>query len=240
MNGKLIVIEGLDGSGKKTQTNLLHEYIKKLYPNTTYISFPDYGSPSSSLIKMYLNSEFGDDPSVVNAYAASSFFAVDRYVSYKKTWSKLYQNGHIIIADRYTTSNPIYQMSKLPEGEWNKYLSWLYDYEYNKLDLPVPDKVIFLDVPVEVSQTLMEKRYLNSTGKKDLHENNIKFLEKCKKISKYVADFDNWHIIECVLNNKIKDKENIHKEILKALPEEMLLIEPGILSPNHPRQKMGK
>ena len=235
MNGKLIVIEGLDGSGKKTQTNLLHEYIKKLYPNTTYISFPDYGSPSSSLIKMYLNSEFGDDPSAVNAYAASSFFAVDRYVSYKKTWSKLYQNGHIIIADRYTTSNPIYQMSKLPEEEWSKYLAWLYDYEYNKLGLPVPDKVIFLDVPIEISQSLMEKRYLDNNGKKDLHENNIKFLKKCKKISKYVADFDNWHIIKCMLNDKIKEKETIHKEILKALTEELFFIEPKISHPYHTR-----
>lgn len=240
MKGKLIVIEGLDGSGKKTQTKLLYDHIKKLKSNTTYISFPDYDSPSSSLIKMYLNSEFGSDPLSVNAYAASSFFAVDRYSSYKKTWSKLYKNGHIIIADRYTTSNPVYQMSKLPEEEWNKYLSWLYDYEYNKLDLPVPDKVIFLEVPIEISQSLMEKRYLKSNGKKDLHENNVKFLEKCKKISKFVANFDNWHTINCVSDGIIKNKEIIHQEILKALPEEMFLIEPRISSPEYPRQTLDR
>ncbi len=240
MKGKLIVIEGLDGSGKKTQTKLLYEHIKKINSNTTYISFPDYDSPSSALIKMYLNSEFGNDPSSVNAYAASSFFAIDRFASYKKTWSKLYQNGHIIIADRYTTSNPVYQMSKLPEQDWNKYLSWLYDYEYNKLELPIPDKVIFLDVPIEISQSLMEKRYLVNNGKKDLHENNIIFLKKCKKISQFVANFDNWHIINCVSNGIIKNKEDIHKEILKALPEEMLLIESRISSPEYTRQTPDK
>lgn len=221
MKGKLIVIEGLDGSGKKTQTKLLYEHFKKLYSNTTYISFPDYNSPSSSLVKMYLNSEFGNNPSSVNAYAASSFFAVDRYASYKKTWSKLYNSGHIIIADRYTTSNAVYQMSKLPEKQWHEYLSWLYDYEYNKLELPIPDKVIFLDVPIEISQSLMEVRYLNSNGKKDLHENNINFLKKCKKISKFVANFDNWHTINCASDRKIKNKECIHDEILKSLSEEM-------------------
>jgi dTMP kinase len=223
VKGKLIVIEGLDGSGKKTQTKLLHDHIKKINQNITYISFPDYDSLSSSLVKMYLNSEFGSDPAAVNAYAASSFFAVDRYASYKKKWSKLYQSGYIIIADRYTTSNPVYQMSKLPEEDWNKYLSWLYDYEYNKLKLPIPDKVIFLDVPTEISQELMEKRYLNSKKKKDLHENNIMFLEKCKKISRYVAKFDNWHTINCVSEGKIKNQKDIHKEILKVLPEDMFL-----------------
>ena len=224
MEGKLIVIEGLDGSGKKTQTKFLYDYIKNINPNTHYISFPDYDSPSSSIIKMYLHSEFGNNPSSVNAYAASSFFAVDRFVSYKKTWSDLYQSGYIIIADRYTTSNAIYQMSKLSEGEWNKYLSWLYDHEYNKLGLPRPDKVIFLDVPIEISQVLMEERYSKGNGEKDLHESNIKFLEKCKKASKYVADFDNWYTINCVSNGKIKDKDYIHKEILDALPKEMFLI----------------
>ena len=147
MNGKLIVIEGLDGSGKATQTAMLRSKLLQLNLKYYQVSFPDYNSSSSSLVKMYLNSEFGESPNDVNAYAATSFFAVDRYSSYIKSWKDKYQNGYIIVADRYTTSNVIYQMSKLGIDNWDYYIDWMQDYEYNKLGLPKPDKVIYLDMP---------------------------------------------------------------------------------------------
>lgn len=217
MDGKLIVIEGLDGCGKNTQVNLLVESLKRKGKKVKYLSFPDYNEPSSSLIKMYLNREFGKDPNEVNAYAASSFYAVDRYASYKKFWEKNYKSGEIIICDRYTTSNTFYQMSKLPKNEWENYLTWLYDYEYNKLGLPKPNNVIFLNVPIEISQNLMEKRYLGDKNKKDLHESDITFLKNCKEAANYVIKKDGWAEIFCAKENKMRDISDIHDEIIKNI-----------------------
>lgn len=217
MKGKLIVIEGLDGCGKNTQAKLLVKFLKNQNKKVKYLSFPDYNEPSSSLIKMYLNREFGENPDAVNAYAASSFYAVDRYASYKKFWEKNYKSGEIIICDRYTTSNTFYQMSKLSKTEWENYLTWLYDYEYNKLGLPKPYNVIFLNVPVEVSQNLMKKRYSGDDSKKDLHEANIEFLKNCKEAAKYVIRKDNWTEISCTKENKMRKIEDIHSEIVKNI-----------------------
>ena len=217
MNGKLIVIEGLDGCGKQTQTELLVDYFKSLNLKVRHISFPDYESESSALVKMYLNSEFGNSPDDVNAYAASSFYAVDRFASFKKDWGKDYLNGCTIICDRYTTSNAFYQMCKLEKSFWDEYLTWLYDYEYNKLGLPKPYKVIFLNLEVDISQKLLSDRYAKGNGKKDLHETDIPFLKKSQIAAKYIAAKDNWHIIACSENNKLKTKEEIHKEILKII-----------------------
>jgi dTMP kinase len=229
--GKLVVIEGLDGSGKKTQAQFLCRYIKNLASSekmsfqgldVEYVSFPDYNSPSSSLVKMYLNSEFGSDPSNVNPYAVSSFFAVDRYSSYTKTWANLYNSGYIVVADRYTTSNPVYQMSKLPRAQWDEYLRWLTDYEYNKLKLPVPDAVIYLDMPIKISQSLLEERYKKNPGKKDIHEINVPFLVHCNEAAKYVAQRENWSIINCAAADKLKSKEDIHKEIAEIFNKSIL------------------
>ncbi len=229
MNGKIIVIEGLDGSGKNTQTKLLVDYLKKSKSdkykaeNIKYISFPNYSSPSSALVKMYLNSEFGKKPEVVNAYAAASFYAVDRYADFKKNWESFYKNSeNIIVCDRYTTSNAIYQMCKLTEDKWPNYLSWLYDYEYNKLELPKPTSVIYLDMPIDISQNLMKKRYGGDDSKKDLHEANLKFLKTCEKAAKYISVQDNWFTIFCVENEKIKNKEQIHNEIINFLEKNIL------------------
>ena len=217
MNKKLIVIEGLDGCGKQTQVSMLVNALKEKNKKVKYITFPDYNEPSSALIKMYLNSEFGSDPKDVNAYAASSFFAVDRYASYKKFWEKNYLNGEIIVCDRYTTSNTFYQMCKLPKSEWDGYLTWLYDYEYNKLKLPKPSKVIYLNMPIETSQTLMKKRYSGDESKKDLHEANTEFLKVCSEAAQYVIKKDDWIKIDCTENGKIKTKEQIHGEIINIL-----------------------
>ena len=157
--GKLIAIEGLDGSGKATQAKLLAGYLAAQGLAVREVSFPDYGSDSSALVKMYLAGQFGQHPDDVNAYAASSFYAVDRYASYKKDWGSFYENGGIVIADRYTTSNAVHQCSKLPPEQWESFLGWLFDFEFHLLGLPAPDEVIYLQVDPAVSQKLMTQRY---------------------------------------------------------------------------------
>lgn len=195
--GKFVVIEGLDGSGKATQTDLVCKKFEEEGRDFCKLSFPDYNQPSSALVKMYLNSEFGSSPESVNAYAAASFYAVDRYASYKKFWQSNYESGQTIIADRYSTSNAIYQLCRLPQNRWDEYLAWLEDYEYKKLELPRPDLVVYLDMPVEVSQKLMQRRYNGDESKKDLHEKNVQFLEKCRESAMYAAKKLGWKVISC-------------------------------------------
>lgn len=168
--GKLIVLEGLDGSGKATQAKLLAEHLAAQGVPVQKITFPDYASDSSALVKMYLAGQFGQHPDDVNAYAASSFYAVDRYASYKTSWGSFYEQGGVIIADRYTTSNAVHQCSKLPQEQWEEYLHWLFDYEFRLLGLPAPDRVIYLQVDPAVSQRLMTQRYHGDESKKDVHE----------------------------------------------------------------------
>lgn len=217
--GKLIVIEGLDGSGKNTQTKLLMEYLQKNGEKVKYISFPDYEQPSCALVKMYLNSEFGKNPDDVNAYAASSFFSVDRFASFKKFWQKEYLSDYTILCDRYTTSNAVYQLCKLPKSNWDEFLNWLFDFEYKKLGLPQPDKVIYLEVPIEVSQKLLSKRYCGDENQKDLHEANLNFLKNCQESADYVAKNQNWARIKCSDGENMKPIETIHKEIIASLQD---------------------
>lgn len=219
--GKLIVIEGLDGSGKNTQTKLALKYLDSIGIRNKYITFPNYDSASSSLIKMYLNSEFGSEPNAVNAYATSSFYAVDRFASFKKFWEKEYKENYVILCDRYTTSNAIYQMCKLPENEWNEYLAWLSDYEYVKLELPKPDKVIYLSVPIEISQSLLTKRYMGNEMQKDIHESNLNFLKNCKKAAEYVSKAQSWNKIECAEKGIMRSVESIHRDVINLLKEEV-------------------
>ena len=164
--GKLIVLEGLDGSGKATQAKLLEAHLKEQGFSVREITFPNYESDSSALVKMYLAGQFGQHPDDVNAYAASSFYAVDRYASYKTSWGSYYEQGGVIIADRYTTSNAVHQCSKLPPEEWEQFLHWLFDYEFHLLGLPAPDCVIYLQVDPAVSQKLMTQRYHGDESKR--------------------------------------------------------------------------
>lgn len=219
MKGKLIVIEGLDGSGKATQTSLLYKYLKNKNEKVLKVSFPDYNQASSALVKMYLNSEFGNDPDIVNAYAAASFFSVDRYASFVKFWKDKYESGFTIIADRYTTSNAIYQMSKLESRYWDEYLNWLYDYEYNKLLLPKPDLVIYLDMPIEISQKLMSVRYNGNENKKDIHESNLPFLKMCRETALYSSEKWGWKKNKCFTDSGSKSVEEIHREIVEIINE---------------------
>ncbi|MCQ2477853.1 MAG: deoxynucleoside kinase [Clostridia bacterium] len=215
--GKLIVIEGLDGSGKSTQLSLLPQKLKQKGIETKTVSFPDYESDSSALIKMYLGGKFGKNPDDVNAYAASVFYTVDRYASYKTDWGKFYDNGGIIISGRYTTSNAVHQTSKLDKSMWEGFLDWLYDFEYNKVKIPKPDKVIFLDMPVEVSQKLLSSRYSGDESKKDIHENNTEYLDRCRKAAYFTAKYSGWSVIDCAKNGNPRTVEEISEDILNEV-----------------------
>ena len=215
--GKLIVIEGLDGSGKSTQLELLNENLIKKGIDTRSVSFPNYDSPSSTLVKMYLGGDFGKNPNDVNAFAASVFYTVDRYASFKTDWGEYYNNGGTIISGRYTTSNAVHQASKLPVTQWEAFLSWLYDFEYNKIGIPKPDKVIFLDMPIEVSQKLLSKRYNGDENKKDIHESDTEYLNKCRKAALFTAEYSNWEIIPCAKDGEARSIEDIANDVLNSV-----------------------
>lgn len=195
--GKLIVIEGLDGSGKATQANMLFEKLHRNNPKVKKVTFPDYESRSSEPIKMYLEGEISDKADGVNAFAASSFYAVDRYISFKKNWEQFYKDGGIVIADRYTTSNGVHQCSKLPRNNWENFMNWLSDFEYNRIGIPKPDAVIYLDMSPEVSQKLMSKRYMGDESKKDIHEKDKEYLAKSREAAYFCIIHDNWIRIQC-------------------------------------------
>jgi len=215
--GKLIVIEGLDGSGKSTQLEKLFENLEKSGIDCKTVSFPDYDNPSSTLVKMYLNGNFGKKPDDVNAYAASVFYTVDRYASYKANWGEYYKNGGTIVSGRYTTSNAVHQASKLPEDKWEDFLSWLYDFEYNKIGIPKPDKVIFLDMPVEVSQKLLTKRYEGDNSKKDIHESDTEYLDKCRKAAVFTANYSGWETIPCSCDGEPRSIDDIAADVLSSV-----------------------
>lgn len=220
MRGKIIVIEGLDGSGKATQSNLLYEKLLAEGKSVRKVSFPDYESDSSALIKMYLAGEFGKNPGDVNAYAASSFYAVDRFASYKKDWGKFYEDGGIVISDRYTTSNAIHQCVKLPQEQWDSFLNWLFHFEYELLGIPAPDKVIYLQVDPKVSQKLMIGRYRGDESKKDIHESNLDYLNRSRQAAQYCAEKLGWEIIPCVENGVMKPISSIHEELISSVKGE--------------------
>lgn len=214
--GRLVVIEGLDGSGKATQAKLLQSYLTKKGTENLMVTFPDYNNPSSTLVKLYLDGQIGglDD---VNVYAVTSFFAVDRYISYETGWKKDYLSGKTIIADRYSTSNAIYQMAKLPENKWEDYLTWFKDYEFSKLELPVPDLVIYLDVEPEVSQKLLEKRYNGDLNKRDLHEENLSYLLHCRNAAFFAAEHLGWQVVTCSQDGEMLSIDEIFNKITAIL-----------------------
>lgn len=217
MNGKLIVIEGLDGSGKSTQTALIKEKIEQSGKTIKQIKLPDYESESSALVRMYLAGEFGSNPSDVNTYATSLFYTVDRYANYTKVWKDDYLNGTVILADRYTTSNAVHQMVKLPKEKWDEYLFWLEDIEYSKVAIPKPDAVIFLDMPVDVSQRLMTERYSGDEKKKDVHEANVAYLNACHESALYAADKLGWIVIKCSDGVNPRPVDEINYDIFKEI-----------------------
>ena len=213
--GKLIVIEGTDGSGKSTQFRLLTERLAGEGREFRQLVFPQYAETSSALIRMYLAGEFGTNPSDVNAYAASTFFAVDRYASYKKVWGKWYEDGGLVVSDRYTTSNAVHQASKEPEEKQKEFLAWLYALEYDHLGLPRPDLVIYLDVPTDFTEQMMRRREQATNTHADIHEQDLQYLATCRRTGKAAAEFYGWTVINCVRDGKMRTIEDIHEEIYR-------------------------
>lgn len=211
--GKLIVFEGTDGSGKSTQFELLAKRLEAEQIGFQRLRFPQYEEPSSALIRMYLGGAFGDDPEAVNAYAASTFYAVDRYASYQRVWKDYYQGGGFVVSDRYTTSNAVHQGSKVPEGERAEFFRWLYDLEYDRMGLPRPDLVVLLDMPVELSEQLMRKREQSTGTHADIHERNEDYLKKCRDVALHAAKYYGWRTVSCAKNGAIRGVEDIHEEV---------------------------
>ena len=221
--GKLIVIEGTDGSGKSTQFRLLTEAVAASGREFQKLVFPQYKEESSALIRMYLGGQFGTKPSDVNAYAASAFYAVDRYASYKKVWGEWYEQGGLVLSDRYTTSNAVHQASKEPEENRAEFLRWLYEFEYDKLGLPRPDLTIYLDVPTEYTEKLMRNREAATGTQADIHEQDLAYLATCREMGRAAASYYGWTVIHCVRDSQMRSIEDIHQEIyshVKACLEE--------------------
>jgi dTMP kinase len=219
--GKLIVLEGLDASGKETQTRLLFDRLQREHKNVKLIRFPDYEEPSSVPVKIYLSGELGNSAYDVNAYAASTFFAVDRFISYKKHWETFYREGGVVVADRYTTSNAFHNGAKLEKEEREAFFGWLYDFEFEKIGIPRPDLVFFLDMPPEVSKKLMENRKnkFDPQSGKDIHEKDDAYLRGCHAAALHAVSAYGWVKIPCVNGNTLRAIEDIHEEIYQKTHE---------------------
>lgn len=221
--GKLIVIEGTDGSGKSTQFRLMSQRLEQENIAFRHIVFPRYQEESSALIRMYLGGQFGTKPSDVNAYTASSFFAVDRYASYKMDWGQWYENGGLVLSDRYTTSNAVHQASKEPEEKQQEFLQWLYDFEYGRLKLPKPDLIVYLDVPTDFTEQMLRSREASTNTKADIHEQDMAYLATCRQTGRRAAEYYGWTVIRCVEDGKMRTIDDIHQEIyshvMKCLEE---------------------
>lgn len=218
VKGKLIIIEAGDGCGKATQTKLLYDRLNQAGYKVKKIEYPDYESPACTPVKMYLQGEFGGHVDAVNAYAASVLFAVDRYASYRMKWKKDYEEGTIILADRYTTSNMVHQAVKIEDSKMrDEFLSWLWDTEFTKMGLPVPDKVIFLNMPPDISNKLIDNRAKKDNRKKDIHEQDKNYLEKCHEVYQEMANHYDWDIVECAKDNQLRTIEEIHEDVWQKI-----------------------
>lgn len=211
--GKLIVIEGTDGSGKSTQFKKLTQRLTEEGKLFKTLVFPQYSEPSSALIRMYLGGEFGDKPSDVNAYAASAFYAVDRYASFQKDWGKWYREGGLIVSDRYISSNAVHQTSKEKPENREAFLQWLYEFECDKLGMPKPDLTIYLDVPTAFTEKLMRHREAETNTHADIHEQDMGYLATCREMGRAAAQFYGWNVIQCVDQGQMRSIEDIHQEI---------------------------
>lgn len=218
-NGKLVVLEGIDGSGKSTQYRMLCEKLNSNSIEYKKIVFPRYNEESSALIRMYLGGAFGSEPEDVNAYTASTFYAVDRFASFKSDWGKYYSDGGLVISDRYTTSNAVHQGSKMLDGDINTFFSWLSDFEYKKIGLPCPDLVIYLDVDLQTSLDRMSIRQQSTNTKADIHEKNTEYLKKCLTAAQRAADYYGWKKIPSVKDGKLRTMEEINGDIYSIITD---------------------
>ena len=216
--GKLIVFEGTDGSGKSTQFKLACEALEKQGVEFRTMVFPRYKEESSALVRMYLGGQFGSRPFDVNAYAASTFYAVDRYAGYKQEWGVYYEEGGMMVSDRYTTSNAIHQASKLPPEEREEYLRWLGEFEYGRLGLPQPDLVLWMDMPIEKTVENLRRRESDTHTTADIHEVDTDYLRACYDAAAQAAGFYGWQRVECVDGEgNLRSMEDIHREVMEKI-----------------------
>lgn len=219
--GKLIVLEGIDGSGKSAQYSRLCTRMENDKIAYNHIVFPRYDKESSALIREYLAGRFGSRPADVNAYTASTFYAVDRFASYKEDWGEIYEAGGIILSDRYTTSNAVHQGSKLADDELDSFFAWLNDLEHVKMGLPKPDLVIYLDVDLETSLARMKRRQAKTHTKADIHEKDIDYLARCLRTASKAADYYGWRRIAFMKDGRERDINEKNKEIYDIILEEL-------------------
>ena len=215
--GALIVFEGIDGSGKTTQLKHLCRRLEDEGVRFLKLNFPQYDKPSSALIKMYLNGEFGENPQDVNPYAASTFFAVDRFASFVKTWRDAYNNDTLILTDRYTTSNALHQGAKLPRQQQTDFFKWLYAFEFDLMGLPKPDIVMYMDIPAETTLARIKKRKAETGASTDIHEQDEQYLKDCQQCGMQAAEFYGWRKISCCINDTERTEQEIHEEIYMTL-----------------------
>ena len=219
MSGTLIVFEGTDGSGKSTQFRLACQALKERRADFGTMVFPRYQEESSALVRLYLGGAFGTHPSDVNAYAASTFYAVDRYAGYKQDWGGYYEGGGLMVADRYTTSNAVHQASKLPEGEREEFFRWLADFEYGRLGLPQPDLVLWMDMPLELSVANLRRREADTHTQADIHEVDTGYLSTCRQAAAQAARAYGWRRVDCAPGGMARSVEDIHREVMELLDE---------------------
>ena len=217
--GKLFVIEGTDGSGKSTQFQLTKKALENKNIDYKSVVFPRYSEKSSALLQMYLHGEFGKNPDDVNPYAASTFFAVDRFASFREDWGEYYNNGGLILSDRYTTSNAVHQGSKLRDEELPGFFDWLSDLEYGKMGLPKPDLVIYLDVDIETSKRRMLHRQQKYDTSADIHEKDFTYLENCLHTARMAADYYGWVVVPFMKDGMERDIDEKNAEIYRLIRE---------------------
>lgn len=215
--GKLLVFEGTDGSGKATQSRLLLERLRREGVDCRKLDFPRYGEPSAAPVELYLSGRLGGRPDDVNAYAASAFFAVDRYCSYKQDWGGYFERGGVLVSDRYTTSNAVHQASKLAKGERRAFLDWLFGFEYGLLGLPEPTAVFYLDVPTELTERMMRRREAGTHTSADIHEKDEAYLRACREAGEQLATDYGWRRVDCASGGAMRGAEDIHEEVYKSV-----------------------
>lgn len=216
--GKLIAIDGLDGSGKGTMTERLYQYLMQNGTEVRKISFPMYENKSSFGVQMYLKGELGGKPDDTGGYAASTLFAVDRYLSYRTDWGEFVsKEGTVTIADRYVSANAVHQLSKLPCEQWDGFLQWLLDFEYGKLGLPRPDLTVYLEMPPRISQKLIKMRAAQTGRNIDIHEKDTEYLERCYKAALYAAQKLDWKVIPCFEGEEPRDLDLIFADLIGLL-----------------------
>ena len=216
--GRLITIDGLDASGKETQSALLCAALREQGYRVRELSFPMYGEKSAVPVELYLGGALGDNPDDTNAYAASTFFSVDRYISYRTDWSRdLADPDTVVVTNRYTTANAVHQLSKLPQAEWEGFLSWLWDFEFGKLGLPTPDCILYLEMRPDISRRLLASRSAATGRVQDIHEKSTDHLEKSYRAALYASDTLGWNRIRCFSGDDPRPIPDIHRDIMDVL-----------------------